>query len=203
MIVGFLLHRQADGQEVVHGGAIEDGDGRAIDTLDAMFGGDTLRRIDDRRAAVCRALDQFMRDAARVLQRHTGDAETLDLLRVDPLPVQAVNPIVGGADRNGLLDDLGLIGSAAAINGGLAEGKGGDDGRGFARPRSVIEMVDRDHAVKQDGALDRIEAKGLRVEIIVFLNAVGAERQVMIAADKSHSVFLRNRPKSPDAVPPP
>ncbi len=60
----------SDRQEVIHRGAIEDGDGGTIDAADAVSGANAIHVAGDRRARVRRALDQFVIDAARVGERH-------------------------------------------------------------------------------------------------------------------------------------
>jgi hypothetical protein len=52
-------------------------------------------------------------------------------------------------------------------------------------------VIDRQHAIKQHRALDRVQAQILGKEVEILLSAIGAHGEVMIAADQAHDAFLR------------
>lgn len=79
MIVGFLLKRQGDGQEIIHRRSIHYGDDRAVDALDPVRLADALRRIHNRLARIAVAFHQFMRDPAGVREDRAISAEAREL----------------------------------------------------------------------------------------------------------------------------
>ena len=60
VIVGFLLERQGDGQEIIHRRPIRYGDDRAIDALKPGCLAEALRRVDDRLAGIAVAFHQML-----------------------------------------------------------------------------------------------------------------------------------------------
>src|SRR5690606_30279744 len=161
---GLQLQRQGDGQEIVHRGLIGRRDDAAINALDAVVAPDTLLSIGNRLAAVALAFDELVRNATGMGEDDTLGAKARDLMGRDSTGIKPVHPEIGSAFRNGLENGAGLVGAATPIDARLTEREGGDDGGGVAIRRAVIEMVDRQHAVKQHGALDRVQTERLGVE---------------------------------------
>ena len=71
------------------------------------------------------------------------------------------------------------------IQPGLAVGEGGQQRARVALPVAVVEVVDRDLAVEEDGLLDAPEAEQPDVEVVVLLRPSDAEGQVVGTADRS------------------
>ena len=198
MRIGLFGQRQRDGHEIIHRGAVETGDQTAIDALDAMGRANALRVIGDRRTAVAVAFHQFMRDAAGMGEGHAIRPEAGDLFGRDSARIQPVYPEIGSPHRDRLHNGARLVGAATTINTGLLEGEGGDDGRGIAIGRAVIEVINRHRAIKQHGPLHRMQAKRLSVEIEIFLRAVRGHRQVVVSADRGHGLSSICRSARPE-----
>ncbi len=122
---------------------------------------------------------------------NTVEAKARDLGRRNSTLVQTVDPKIGSTDRDRLQDNFGLVRPAPATDRRFAERECGDDGRGVGVPRTTMKVVDRQHAIKQHRALDRMQAQRLGVEILVILRAVGRHRQVVPAAYFGHGLLLR------------
>src|SRR5580704_13049407 len=149
VIVGFLLERQRDGQEIIHRRPIHYGDDRAIDALDPVRRTDALRRIDNRLAGIAVAFHQFVRDPAGMREDRAISAKARDLCGWDAARVQPLNPEIRRPLGDRLQDGARLVRPPPAEYARLAKGKCRDDGRGVAFRRAIIEMVDWDHAVEK------------------------------------------------------
>lgn len=141
-------------------------------STDAGFG--------DRGPIVTRIFNQFMRDAAGMVERHAIATKAGEFGGGNFMLAQAVHPKISGPHRDRLLHDFRLVQPAPPIDRRLAERKGGDDRRRVAGFCAVIQVIDRQHAVKQHGALDRIQAQFPGMKIEILLHAVCRQCQMVI-----------------------
>jgi hypothetical protein len=177
-----VLGAERAAQEVVHRLRLADRGGRAVRAAD--------RVLERHVAAVPRLAviglglaHEFVRDPGGMREPEALGAEALGLGGLHPGGTQAIRPVADRVRGHGDADGPELVGPAPAHPSRLAVGEAREDRREVADPVGVVEVVDRDLAVEEDGLLDAAEAEQADVEVVILLRAADAERQVMGAAD--------------------
>jgi hypothetical protein len=155
-----------------------------VRAADGDVGGHAVGLVGRARVVVGDAHD-LVRDAARMREADTLLAEAGDDLVLDPLLVEAVDPEPGRVGRDREHEGLELVGAALAHPPGLAVGERGQQRARVALPVAVVEVVDRDLAVEEDGLLDAPETEQPDVEVVVLLRPSDAEGQVVGTADRA------------------
>jgi hypothetical protein len=94
-----------------------------------------------------------------VAEEQALGAEALASFGLQALVREAVGPEPDRVDRHGQVDRLGLVGPALAHPAGLPVGERGQNCARVAQTVAVIEVVDGDLAVEQDGLLHAFQAE--------------------------------------------
>src|SRR5262249_7265654 len=137
---------------------------------------DLLRR--PRVSVVAALFDHFEEQSGRMPGSQVLRAESLlHAAVVDAVPIEMLLPERTGARRNRVAGARELARAGAAR---LARvGKTGGDGADVGVAVPVIEVVDRDVAVHQDGLLHQPLCENRGEEIDILLRAAGAQRDVV------------------------
>src|SRR5262249_52025635 len=129
--------------------------------------------------------DQLVGDAARVREADALLAEAREDLVLDALLVEAVGPEADRVGRDRQHQRLGLVRAALAHPAGLPVRERRQQRARVADLVAVVEVVDRDLAVEEDGLLHALQAEQPDVEVVVLLRSAYAEGQVVGTANRA------------------